>query len=93
LVALPGVAPEKVDVSIADDIVTIRGVYEEEHEHEDAGYVHRELTRGDFSRTFALPTSINVDAATAHFRGGLLTLTLPKAETVRPKHVKVEVKR
>jgi HSP20 family protein len=90
-VALPGVKPEDVDVTIADDLVTIRGSYEEEKETKDAGYTHRELSRGSFSRSFALPTAVKAEAAKASFKEGLLTLTLPKTEEVKPKHVKIEV--
>jgi len=92
-IALPGVEPEKVDVSIADDVVTIRGSYEGERETADSGYVRKELTRGAFHRTFELPTSVKVEASTATFHDGLLTLTLPKAESARPKRVKIDVKR
>ena len=90
-VALPGVKPEDVDVTIADDIVTIRGSYQEEKETTEAGYVHKELSRGSFSRTFAVPTAVKAEAATASFNDGLLTVTLPKTEEVKPKRVKVEV--
>lgn len=89
--ALPGVKPEDVDVSIADDLVTIRGSFKEETETTEAGYVHKELSRGAFSRAFALPTAIKAEAATAKFKDGVLMLTLPKTEEVKPKHVKVEV--
>jgi HSP20 family protein len=80
-----------VDVTIADDVVTIKGSFEEEKETTEAGYVHKELSRGSFSRTFALPTAIRAEAATAAFKDGLLTLTLPKTEEVKPRHLKVEV--
>jgi HSP20 family protein len=90
-VALPGVKPGDVDVSIGDDMVTISGSYKEEKEKTEAGYVHRELSHGMFSRSFSIPTAIKADAATAQFKDGLLTLTLPKSEAVKPKHVKVEV--
>jgi HSP20 family protein len=92
-VALPGVKPEDVDVTIADDLVTVRGSYEEQKETKDAGYMHKELSRGSFSRSFALPTTVKAGAATAAFKDGLLTLTLPKTEEVKPKHVKVEISR
>jgi HSP20 family protein len=92
-VALPGVKPEDVDVTIADDLVTVRGSYEEQKETKDAGYMHKELSRGSFSRSFALPTSVMAEAANATFKDGVLTLTLPKTEKVKPKHVKVEVSR
>ena len=90
-VALPGVKPEGVDVTISDDLVTITGAFEEEKETSDAGYVFKELGRGKFTRSFSLPTTINAEAARAEFRNGLLTLTLPKSEEVKPKHLKVQV--
>ena len=91
-VALPGVRPEDVDVSIADDTVTIRGSFEEQKETTEAGYLHRELSRGTFSRSFALPTAVKAESAVATFKDGLLSLTMPKTEEVKPRHVKVEVK-
>jgi HSP20 family protein len=90
-VALPGVKPEDVDVTIGDDLVTISGTFKAEKETSDAGYVHRELSKGEFSRRFSLPTAIKADAANAEFRNGLLTLTLPKTEEVKPTRVKVQV--
>ena len=89
--ALPGVQPEDVDVTIGDDLVTISGSFREEKETSDAGYVHKELSQGAFSRTFSLPTAIKADAAKAEFQNGLLTLTLPKTEEVKPTHVKFQV--
>jgi HSP20 family protein len=90
-VALPGVKPEDVDVSIGDDMVTITGSFKKEAETTEAGYVHKELSHGSFSRSFSIPTAIKAEAAKAAFKDGLLTLTLPKSEEVKPKHVKVEV--
>jgi HSP20 family protein len=89
--ALPGVKPEDVDVSVGDDVVTISGSYREEKATTEAGYVNRELSHGTFSRTFSIPTAIKADSATAQFKDGLLALTLPKSEEVKPKHVKIEV--
>jgi HSP20 family protein len=89
--ALPGVKPEDVDVSIGDDLVTITGSFKKEIETTEAGYVHKELNHGAFSRSFSIPTAVKEEAATAQFRDGLLTITLPKAEGVKPKHVKVEI--
>ena len=89
-VALPGVKPDDVDVTIGDDLVTISGAFKEEKEASDAGYVHKELSQGKFSRAFSLPTAIKADAAKAEFKDGLLTLTIPKTEEVKPTHVKVQ---
>jgi HSP20 family protein len=90
-VALPGVKPEDVDVTVGDDLVRISGAFREEKETSDAGYVQKELSQGTFSRSFSLPTAIKADAAKAEFKDGLLTLTLPKTEEVKPTHVKVQV--
>jgi len=89
-VGLPGPKPEDIDVTIDDGLVTIAGSFEA-GESADAGYVHRELGHGSFSRSFWLPTAVQADAATATFEDGLLTLTLPKTEQAEPKRVKVDV--
>jgi len=92
-IALPGVKPDEIDVTIADDVVTVRGTFAEERGPSEEGYVHRELTRGTFDRRFIVPCAVKPEAATASFKDGLLTLTLPKTEEVKPKHLKVEVNR
>lgn len=89
-VALPGVKPEDVDISITDDLVTISGSFKEEKETTEAGYLHKELSRGSFSRSFSTPTTIKAADAKATFADGLLTLTLPKTEQAKPTHVKVQ---
>lgn len=90
-VALPGVKPDELDVRIAGDMVTISGDSTEEHEEQEAGYVYRELSRGRFNRTFTIPVSIQAEKATAAFKDGLLTLTLPRSEEVQPTSVKIDV--
>ena len=88
--ALPGVKPEDVEITVADDLVTIAGTFKEETEAKDAGYVHKELGGGQFRRTFAPPVPFKADDAKATFKDGLLTLTLPRREEVKPHHVKVD---
>lgn len=90
-VALPGVKPDDVDITVTEDMVTITGTFEEETEKTEAGFIHKELSRGAFSRSFAIGTAVDIEAATATFKDGLLTLTLPKTEEVKPKHIKVEL--
>jgi HSP20 family protein len=89
-VALPGVQPEKVDISIADGVVTISGSFEETTETTEAGYVHKELRHGTFRRVFPLPAAVKTDQAKASFKDGMLVLTLPKTEELKPTHIKVE---
>jgi HSP20 family protein len=89
-IALPGVKPEEVDIAIADGVVTITGTFQETSESTEAGYVHKEIRHGSFRRAFALPTAVKTEQAKASFKEGLLTLTLPKTEELKPQHIKVE---
>jgi HSP20 family protein len=90
-IALPGVKPEDVDVTVADDLVTVTGTFKEEKETAEPGYIHKELSRGAFHRSFMVPIPVKAEAAKASFKDGLLVLTLPKTEAGKPKHLKVEV--
>jgi HSP20 family protein len=90
-VALPGVEPENIDISVGDDLVTISGSVREENTSEEASYLHRELSRGSFSRSFWLPAAVTPEAASASLEDGLLTLRLPKADQPTPSLVKVKV--
>ena len=89
-IALPGVKPEDVEITITDDRVAISGSFKEEQETEEQGYLHRELSRGAFQRSFTVPTAVRSDDAKAVFRDGVLTLTMPRTEEVKARHVKVE---
>ena len=87
---LPGLKPEDVDISVADQTLTVKGDFksEKEDEHED---VHiKERSYGAFRRALRLPSPIEADAAKAEFHDGVLTITLPKTETSKPKQIAVE---
>lgn len=84
-----GVKPDDLDISITRDMVTIRGARQETREVEDGDYFHKELYWGSFSRTILLPQEIDVDAAEAIERHGLLTLKLPKLDKTRQTKLKV----
>jgi len=90
-VALPGVKRDDVDITVDDDLVTIRGSVTFENETPDGGYVHKELSHGLLNRSFWLAGVVNAQAARACLKDGLLTLTLPRTEVVVPAHVKVPV--
>jgi len=87
--ALPGIKPEEVEVTVDGDILTIKGAWKTEVKQEDAGYVRRELSRGEFSRTITLPSPVRASESTAAFKDGMLTLTLPKAASARPARIAV----
>jgi HSP20 family protein len=90
--ALPGLKPEEVDISLSGETLTIKGEHREEKETREAEYIRREHRYGSFSRTVTIPVAIQSDKAQATFDNGILTLTLPKAEAVKPKQIKVKAK-
>lgn len=86
---IAGVRPEDLDVTIARDMVTIRGKREEERIADEGDYFARELYWGSFSRTIQLPEEIDVDEAEAVEKHGLLILKLPKLDKKRSSKLKV----
>lgn len=87
--ALPGVKPEDVDVSILGETLTLTASSARESGQETSGYHVREVRRGRFSRTVTLPTGLQTDAATATFEHGMLTLSFPRAEQIKPRQIPV----
>jgi len=88
---VPGVKPEDVKISVENNLLTIKGTKEQVAE-EKAERVHRyERTYGAFERTFSLAASIDPSRIKATYNLGVLTITLPKAETAKPHLIKVEV--
>ncbi len=90
--SLPGFKPEEVDISITGDTLSIKGEHKEESETKKEDYLLKERRYGSFSRTVTLPVEIQSEKAEAVFENGVLTLTLPKAEEVKPKQIKVKPK-
>ena len=87
--SLPGVKPEEVEISVQNDVLSIRAEHREETKDEKKDYYRREIRYGSFHRALALPSSVDSDKAEARFDNGILTLHLPKAEAARPKQIKV----
>jgi HSP20 family protein len=90
--ALPGVKPEELDITLADNTLTIKGEHKEEQEAEENEYLYRERYYGTFSRSVAMPVKVDSNKAEATFEEGVLTLTLPKAEEIKPKQLKIKPK-
>ncbi len=79
---IAGVRPEDIDISINNDMVTIRGKREKDHEVADENYYYRECYWGGFSRSIILPCDVKVDRIKASMKNGVLTIILPKATKV-----------
>jgi HSP20 family protein len=84
--ALPGVDPRDVHVEVAGNTLTVRG--ERRREEKNDPYVS-EITYGRFERSLTLPDSIDGEKVTAAYRNGLLELTLPLRESVKPRKIEI----
>ena len=92
---VPGVNPDELEVTATEDTITIQGRLASNALSEEAQqwqWYRRELWTGNFSRVVTLPTRVDLNKIEANFVHGLLTLTVPKAEEVKPKSIKVTVK-
>lgn len=87
--AIPGVEPKDVDISIDDDVLTIRGAFEKKEETKDENYIRRELRYGSFERQLRLPPTVDAEKAKADFEHGMLTLTLPKKPEAKARSIKI----
>jgi HSP20 family protein len=90
--ALPGVKTDEVQINVTNDILTVKGETKHEEEKKDKSWHIREQRWGAFERSIMLPTGVVADKAKAEFDNGILTITLPKSEAVKPKTITVKTK-
>ena len=90
--SMPGLKTKDVHISVTADVLTLSGEFKQEDEHKQATYHIREHRYGSFERSIMLPIDVQTDKAKAVFENGILTITLPKAETVKPKTIDIKVK-
>ncbi len=84
---VPGLKAEDLNIQVLENIVSIEGEYKDE----ETPFLLNELPRGAFRRSLRMPTEIDADKVEARIADGILTLTLPKAESARPKKIQVVV--
>lgn len=89
---IAGVQPQTIDISLTRELVTISGVRSDEREVEEDNYFQRELYWGSFSRTILLPEEVDVDAAEASEKHGVLMIRLPKINKRRETKLKVRAR-
>ncbi|MFP4638629.1 MAG: Hsp20/alpha crystallin family protein [Spirochaetaceae bacterium] len=87
---LPGVDRKDIDVSVSGNVLTIKGEKKDEHEEEKGGYYHRERWSGSFQRSVTLPDAIDADKVNAEMKNGVLHISFPKREEVKPKQISVK---
>lgn len=89
---LPGMNEKDIDVSIAGDMLVLKGEKRQEHQENAKNHYLAERSYGAFQRSFTLPDGIDRDKIAAEFSKGVLTLTLPKTAEAQRQHKKIDVK-
>jgi len=89
---MPGVPKENVKIEVENNLLSIKGEKKVENKTEDTNLVLNEIVYGEFSRTFNLSKDIKVDSIEAEFKDGLLIVSLPKVEEVKPVVKEIKVK-
>jgi len=90
---LAGIDPDKVSISIENDVLIVKGESEKKSEVEDKNYYRKEIRRGSFYRSIPLPTHVDGDKASAVAEDGVLKINIPKAAETKPKTIKIETKK
>ena len=83
--SLPGVEPEDIDVTVENDVLTIKGHSKAEQEQQGSNFLRRERRSGSFSRSLRLPDTLDAENARPNYDNGVLTVTLPKIEAKKAK--------
>lgn len=87
---IAGVKPEDIDISITNDMITIKGRRQKDEEVKEGDYYYQECYWGPFSRSVILPVDVEVDRADASMKNGILTIRLPKVEKVKTKKISIK---
>lgn len=87
---IPGIDPKEVDVSVTGNTLTIKGEKKAESEEKGKQYHKVERSYGNFSRTVEIPSFVEADKAKAEYKNGILKITIPKSEKVKPKQVPID---
>ena len=88
---IPGISPEKLDIQIKNDVLTLRGETREEKEEKGKTFHRVERRSGTFQRSLALPSSVDVEKVSASHKEGVLTILLPKREEEKPRSISINV--
>jgi HSP20 family protein len=87
--ALPGIAPEDVEITVEDGTLSIHAESRSERQVTEGETLINEIRRGSFSRAVALPSGLEPDKATATFEHGVLHLSIPRSEAVKPRQIRI----
>ena len=89
---LPGINKDNVKITVNEDnVLTIRGEIKREVKHEEQNYMRLERSYGSFTRSFALPDTVDSENVSASFKDGVLTVSMSKREPAKPKELEVTI--
>lgn len=86
---LPGMAQNEIEINVQDNILTLKGEKKQEKKEEKENFHRLERSYGSFSRSFTLPAGVKPEDIKASFKDGVLEVTMPKAEEVKPKKITI----
>jgi HSP20 family protein len=87
---VPGMDANDINISVTGDVLTIKGEKKSEREEKEENYHVVERSYGSFSRSLSLPGAVNLDKIEAKYDKGVLTVTCPKKEEVKPKAIEIK---
>lgn len=87
---IAGVKPEELEISITDEVVTIKGERKEQQEITRDNYFCQECYWGGFSRSYVLPVAVDSEQAQASLKNGILTIHIPKQEKTKTRVLKIQ---
>jgi HSP20 family protein len=87
---LPGVEMKNVDVSLENNVLTLRGERRVDTEKDEKGYHWRERSFGAFQRSFTLPTTVDRDKVEANYKDGVLDITIPHKPEAKPRQIAIK---
>ena len=88
---LPGVDPKDVDVRVENNVLTLRGERKVDNEVKQENYHRVERAYGSFTRSFTLPSVVDLEKIKADYKDGVLKVTLPKREEAKPKQINIQI--
>ena len=88
-VEIPGVSEKDISLSVTDNVLTLKGEKKRESKEKNGNYHRVERSYGRFQRSFTLPRNLQTEKTNATFKNGVLTISIPKAEEIKPKEVPI----
>ena len=90
--SLPGLTTDDIHITLTNGVLTLSGEYKQEEIKKEETYHLREHRYGSFERSISLPVEVDLDKTKAEFMNGILTITLPKVEAIKPRTISIKAK-